>query len=335
MKKWLKKHFIPHPENDHRPHLLRADTARNTILVVLFFEITLFVIPALLNLNLSGGMAAVLPAVLGNLTNEERQELNLPTLTVNPLLEQAAQMKAQDMADKGYFAHTSPEGKTPWYWMEVAGYKYQYAGENLAVNFRDSEDVTRAWLASPTHRANIVKGNYTEMGTGIARGKYNGKATVFVAQVYANPMPAPIAKEIIPVNVPVRAFVATPTIKPQVLGTETVAQALEKNTDVAETPIKEELKFEAKVSEEPSPWHEFMASPRNTTNTILIVISGVMALALFFYLALRMKEHETDLVNNGLTVLAIALAVMIGNYYLTFNNMTVTASYDYALEDTI
>ena len=61
-------------------------------------------------------------------------------------------MKAQDMATLGYFAHVSPDGKTPWYWIEKVGYDYQYAGENLAINFSDSKDVTNAWMASPLHK---------------------------------------------------------------------------------------------------------------------------------------------------------------------------------------
>jgi len=174
---WLKKHFIPHEGNNHRPHILRAANIRNIIVAVIFFEVFAFLIPTITNLNMSGGMAAVLPAVLTNLTNKERQEYNLQTLTVSPLLDKAAQMKAIDMAKNGYFAHTSPAGKTPWYWLEKVGYKYQYAGENLAINFSDSKDVTSAWMASPTHRANIEKRNYTEIGTGVAEGLYKGKKT--------------------------------------------------------------------------------------------------------------------------------------------------------------
>ena len=186
---WLKKHFIPHEGNDHRPHILRGSGIRNIVILIIFLEIFAFLIPTLTRINMTGGMAAVLPAVLADLTNQERQEQNLSTLTVSQILNQAAEMKATDMATKGYFAHTSPEGKNPWYWLEKVGYKYQYAGENLAINFSDSKDVTNAWMASPTHKANIVKGNYTEIGTGIASGIYEGRETVFVAQVYANPLP--------------------------------------------------------------------------------------------------------------------------------------------------
>ena len=77
-------------------------------------------------------MAAVLPGVLSTLTNEERQSDNLPTLTVSPILNKAAEMKAEDMATHGYFAHTSPEGKTPWYWLEQVGYQYQYGHQTYS-----------------------------------------------------------------------------------------------------------------------------------------------------------------------------------------------------------
>ncbi|KKP75604.1 MAG: hypothetical protein UR72_C0004G0062 [Parcubacteria group bacterium GW2011_GWC1_35_21] len=155
---WLKKHFIPHQGNDHRPHILRNCNIKNILILVILLEIFTFLIPTFTYINRTGGMAAVISAVLANLTNEERQAQNLQTLAVSPILNKAAEMKATDMATKSYFAHTSPEGKTPWFWLDQVGYKYQYAGENLAINFSDSKDVTNAWMASPTHKANIVKG---------------------------------------------------------------------------------------------------------------------------------------------------------------------------------
>ncbi len=193
---WLKKHFIPHEENDHRPHILRGSSIRNIVVVIIFLEIITFLLPTLTHLNTAGNMAAILPAVLDDLTNEKRQSQNLAILTVNPVLNKAAEMKAEDMAINGYFAHTSPEGKTPWYWLEQVGYQYQYAGENLAINFSDSKDVTNAWMASLSHKANIVKTDYTEIGTGIATGIYEGHKTIFVVQIYANPLPVVLGASI-------------------------------------------------------------------------------------------------------------------------------------------
>jgi hypothetical protein len=111
----------------------------------------------------------------------------LLSLKVNPVLERAAQLKADDMAAKGYFAHNSPEGLTPWHWFKAAGYNFVYAGENLAVRFYDSVDVVRAWMDSPGHRANILNSHFTEIGIGIAEGTFEGRPTVFVVQMFGSP----------------------------------------------------------------------------------------------------------------------------------------------------
>lgn len=324
---WLKKHFIPHDGNNHRPHILRDHSIKNIIAVILFLEIFTFLIPAIGNINLSGGLAAVLPAVLDDLTNAERQSQNLAVLSVSPILNRAAEMKAQDMATKGYFAHTSPEGKTPWYWIELAGYKYQYAGENLAVNFRDSKDVTMAWLNSPTHKANIVKGNYTEMGTGIAEGVYQGRNTIFVAQVYANPAPVPVAtvmpKTTSTKTVPPRASVVA--VEPaDILGAEA-----DTSSEVTKV-IKKELNNETNL--EPTLWQKLLASPRNTTNVFLAVVFSIIALALLLYVIIKRRDHHLDLVTNGFAVIAIIGAVFIANYQYSYKSMIITQSLDYSLE---
>jgi hypothetical protein len=79
----------------------------------------------------------------------------------------------------------TPDGKQPWYWFDLVGYPYTYAGENLAVNFTDSKDVENAWMASPTHHANLVKPQYTQVGIGVAQGRYQGKEATFVVQFFA------------------------------------------------------------------------------------------------------------------------------------------------------
>jgi uncharacterized protein YkwD len=125
--------------------------------------------------------------VLVNLTNQNRVAANVSELKVSPILEKAAQMKADDMAAKGYFAHNTPEGLTPWYWFEQAGYKYIYAGENLAVNFEDSEDVETAWMNSRGHFLNIMNPNFTEIGIATSTGIYKGRQAIFVVQMFGAP----------------------------------------------------------------------------------------------------------------------------------------------------
>ena len=322
---WFKKHFIPHEGNDHRPHILRGSGIHNIVILIIFLEIFSFLIPTLTRINMIGGMAAVLPAVLADLTNQERQEQNIPTLTVSTILNQAAKMKAEDMATKGYFAHTSPEGKTPWYWLEKVGYQYQYAGENLAINFIDSDDVVDAWMDSPTHKLNIEEEHYTEIGTGIATGIYEGKETVFVAQVYANPLPE-VFKPAQPIKTApkttiVPKVVITNTKEPtNVLGAETVTSTENIKTNQIQEPIFWET------------LETLYASPRNTMNVILYIVFGIIFIALLLYIFIKMRNHHKDLITNGLIVLAIIGAIFVANYYLSYRNMVITDSLDYSNE---
>jgi uncharacterized protein YkwD len=132
-------------------------------------------------------LSAVYASVLVNLTNQNRAVANISQLTVNPLLEKAAQMKADDMATKGYFAHNTPDGKTPWYWFDQAGYKYIYAGENLAVNFEESTDVETAWMNSRGHFLNIMNPKFTEIGIATSTGIYKNRQAIFVVQLFGAP----------------------------------------------------------------------------------------------------------------------------------------------------
>lgn len=112
----------------------------------------------------------------------------LGALRTDRFLQNAAQRKAEDMARRGYFAHMDADGKTPWRWAEEEGYAYTGLGENLAVNFDTAEEVIREWLASPSHRANLLNGRYTETGIGIAVGEYAGSHdAVYVVEFYGQP----------------------------------------------------------------------------------------------------------------------------------------------------
>ena len=176
-------------------------------------------------------VSTVLPAVVVTETNEARKNEDLPPLVRSDVLDQAAQLKAEDMAAHGYFAHKSPDGITPWHWFREAGYQYVYAGENLAVHFTDSTTVVDAWLKSPTHRANVMNADYTEIGIGTAKGSYEGFNTVFVVQLFGTPAivePTPI----------------TPTIEIKeftVPEAEPVAVASIAESEPAETEIESEI----------------------------------------------------------------------------------------------
>src|SRR3989344_6773903 len=227
--KWLKKCFVPHAENNFKPHFLRHESFLLFFSLIIVIELG-FLVQVFVIFDKTGFLASVLPGVLTSITNEERAENNVSPLTENELLNRAAQLKAEDMAAKSYFAHTSPEGRTPWYWLEQVGYRYTYAGENLAVNFFESGDVSRAWMNSPSHRANIMKGDFTEIGIGVARGTYQGRSTIFVAQFFGKPLAvfaAPVEAE---PALPTPEGIGTPTSPPTNVG------AAPSPTSVAATP---------------------------------------------------------------------------------------------------
>lgn len=156
------------------------------IAVLLVLVISVGTIPSF-RVPFMDSLSAIYASVLVNLTNKDRVAANVGELTVNPVLELAAQMKANDMAEKGYFAHNTPDGKTPWYWIALAGYQYKHAGENLAVNFENSEDVQTAWMNSRGHFLNIVNPKFTEIGIATSTGIYKGRTAIFVVQMFGTP----------------------------------------------------------------------------------------------------------------------------------------------------
>lgn len=121
-------------------------------------------------------------------TNAARAAYGLGPLSLNSQLNSSSQMKAQDMVNKNYWAHVAPDGTQPWYFFSQAGYDYTNAGENLAYGFASSQATVDGWMASQTHKDNIL-GNYTEVGFGFTNSpsyQSNGNQTIVVAH-YGTP----------------------------------------------------------------------------------------------------------------------------------------------------
>jgi len=104
-----------------------------------------------------------------NLVNSERAKMGLSALRANLKVTEVARLKARDMIAKNYFSHTSPTYGSPFDMMKQFGVSYRYAGENLAG--APGTDIAHTNLMnSPGHRANILNGNYREVGIGIIKG---------------------------------------------------------------------------------------------------------------------------------------------------------------------
>lgn len=185
MRDFLYSLFFPNPKNNHKAHFL---SSKFFLVISLFFIFgALFFSPATNPLiNQIKVQADVSLNELLDLTNQKRIDNNLEPLRQNNQLNQAAEKKAYDMFDKNYWAHNSPDGVTPWVFIKGAGYDYVYAGENLARGFSSASDVVDAWMASPSHRENLLSSNYEDVGFAIKSGKLNGEETVLVVQEFGS-----------------------------------------------------------------------------------------------------------------------------------------------------
>lgn len=131
--------------------------------------------------------------IIIRLVNDARKSAHVAILKKNDMLQKAAEEKAQDMIDNNYFAHVSPQGKSPWDWVNKNNYGYKYAGENLAINFTNAEEQQEAWMDSPTHKKNILNENYDETGVAVKYGLIDGHKTLVVVQMFGKQMQENIA----------------------------------------------------------------------------------------------------------------------------------------------
>ncbi|UQI45123.1 CAP domain-containing protein [Streptomyces sp. HU2014] len=115
------------------------------------------------------------------LTNAERGAAGLRPLAADARLTTAAQGHSADMAGRGFYSHTTPEGGEPWDRAAAAGSAHRGIGENIACGQRTPAEVVRGWMNSPGHRANILKPDFTHLGVGYATG---GSAGTYWTQLF-------------------------------------------------------------------------------------------------------------------------------------------------------
>lgn len=188
--KKLKHKILPHPQKKQRATLLQSKAvflySLGVLLVFSFFRQVPTVLPGVL-----GYASNITVSDLLKYTNQRRDSAGVGKLTINPKLTQAAQKKATHMFSKNYWAHVAPDGTEPWSFILGENYDYLYAGENLAKNFSDSDDVVEAWYKSPSHRENLISDKYTDVGFAVVNGVLDGYETTLVVQMFGKPRNAP------------------------------------------------------------------------------------------------------------------------------------------------
>lgn len=179
----LRNWFLPHKDTHKKAHLISWEAILIYILLFMLlqlgFSIYSYTKPGVLGIN-----ANIDQKRLIELTNVEREKKGLKKVTENEALNLAAKLKAENMLAENYWAHFAPSGKTPWDFITGAGYKFTFAGENLAKNFYTSDEIVNAWMNSQTHRDNLLNANYKDIGIAVVEGVLNGQKTTLVVQEF-------------------------------------------------------------------------------------------------------------------------------------------------------
>jgi uncharacterized protein YkwD len=185
-----KKALVPHAKNNYQPHATRHYGLVILALAIGFLNLSY-------NYSQTGRVLGVKTDVNGLQllaeTNDRRTSEGEGSLQLNEKLNKAAQLKADDMFQQQYWAHTAPNGTTPWKWFDASKYAYQNAGENLAKGFHTSGGVVKAWMNSDEHRENLLNTSYKDVGFAVKTGELNGEETTLVVALYGNPAGAKLA----------------------------------------------------------------------------------------------------------------------------------------------
>jgi hypothetical protein len=340
----LQDHFIPHARNNYHPHVLAH---RNLALMSgLLVAVRIFTL-ALLSFGpiAPAFSSAITTQNIITLTNESRQQFNVPALTENQVLDTAAQAKADDMLAKGYFAHNTPDGKTPWDFITAAGYSYLMAGENLAVNFNEAESVETAWMNSPDHKANILNKNFRDIGIGISQGTYQGHSAIFVVQEFG----LPAAQQITLSNTPTpvaTAGVPAPAIFPA--QTKSATQVKGASSDAAQPSVSNQQTLTGTQVQPPLPVAITDGNVELVGNNVQInaTISGPAVKVLAFFgqeaVMLLPKDQTTwsgeaaagDLAGANTTVKLVATGMQGQNNQLQLADFSLNTQTNYNLSGT-
>ncbi len=178
----MKNLIIPNKENNYSPFF----SAR---LAMVLLTLWVFLVNSFSGILLDNfGVYATDLSVnrIIELTNEERVKREMQPVKANAYLTSAAHAKANHMFEKQYWDHFGPDGESPWEFIKASGYDYMYAGENLGKGFNTSEGVHQAWMASPTHKENILTEHYEDIGIAVISGSLQNESVVLVVQMFGS-----------------------------------------------------------------------------------------------------------------------------------------------------
>ena len=211
--------FVPRESNNQKAKLLHATLIFGLAFLLLAYQLGINILPSLRS-DILGYAANISVDEVVRLTNQKRAEAGLGPLRYNAALAGAAYKKGEHMLGHDYWAHVAPDGTEPWKFFIDSGYRYKYAGENLARDFSDAGSAVEAWMASPSHKENMLSPKYREIGVAVVEGDLAGVDTTIIVQFFgmnaADKLPtAPVAKAgEVPSPTPIAIALSTPAPEP-------------------------------------------------------------------------------------------------------------------------
>ncbi len=307
---------IPNEKNKNIPHLLTEEFIFVLVVfigIIFYFNQNNFGIIKKLKLT-----ATVYPAVLVDLTNQDRVLNGVTKLTWSPTLEKAAKLKAEDMLENSYFAHTSPSGLNPWHWLKEVNYNF------VAVDFTESQNVENAWLNSPKHKENIMNSNFTEIGIATVDGVFEGKQTTFVVQFFGKPSEKKIQEKPV-INEKVVVETVDKITIPGVAGVFIEDIEKKDNLKILEESkdfivIKDENIVEEKMDifsndlemESLSTWYErLIFNPKPLVLLIYKIILGLVFLCTLLMLTKKYEKHHTKHLAFSIILIILITTLLI------------------------
>jgi uncharacterized protein YkwD len=131
----------------------------------------------------SASVAAIAQGIR-DCANRNRRARGIALLSSGGSLNRAARLQARNMARRGFFDHTDPQGRGPAERVSIFDPRGRFAfvGENIGAGYRSVAAACRGWMNSAGHRENILDSDYTHIGGGFARGGPYGR---YYVQVFA------------------------------------------------------------------------------------------------------------------------------------------------------
>ncbi len=133
---------------------------------------------------LQASATEITPRSVLDTMNTYRKIHGLGPLFIDQRLMLAAEDRMHDMEEQGYWDHRDPEGKSPFRFLAPRGFRFSFAGENLATGFETVEVLVDSWMASEGHRANVLSTGFTSVGVAIIDGhplrRANGRSVVVI-----------------------------------------------------------------------------------------------------------------------------------------------------------